>query len=324
MKQRSILFVASEADVNLPHLRHCANARRIAHQTLCLTTSRNQPCASTIIDGHGEHLLHDTLGEPIDFKRIHGVWARGWGRDMARPPPVGSFGNLAHHEWVYYASYVLDGLRHCHWVNDIAASRRNANRLTQKPLAQRFGFRVPDSLVTNVPAQAKAFLARHGRVIIKHISPGSPDSHADRALAVSLLDRGDEDLLDQVRFCPTLLQEVIDKAAEFRVTIIGDRVFCAGLESTRNEATAVDSRLWADTELTYYRAELDAGVAQRLAHMLKTVGLVYGAVDLILTPRNEWVFLEINPSGRWGFAEMSTGHAITEALIDELSGAGHA
>lgn len=324
MNPRSILFVASEADVNLPHLRHCADARRIPHQTLCLTTSRDQPCASTIIAGNGEHLLHDTLGEPVDFARIGGVWARGWGRDIARPPPVGSFGNLAYHEWVYYAAYVLDGLRHCHWVNDIDAVRRNANRLTQKPLAQRFGFRVPESLVTNVPAQAKAFLAKHGRVIIKHISPGSPDSHADRALAVSLLDRDDEAVLDHVRFCPTLLQEVIDKAVEFRVTIVGERVFCAGLESARDEATAIDSRLWSDTELTYYRAELPADVNLRLVGMMKAIGLVYGGVDLILTPANELVFLEINPSGRWGFAEMSAGHAITEAIIEELSGAGHA
>jgi glutathione synthase/RimK-type ligase-like ATP-grasp enzyme len=29
---------------------------------------------------------------------------------------------------------------------------------------------------------------------------------------------------------------------------------------------------------------------------MKALGLVYGAIDLIVTPRKEYVFLEVNPS----------------------------
>ncbi|SCF90374.1 MULTISPECIES: hypothetical protein [unclassified Streptomyces] len=54
--------------------------------------------------------------------------------------------------------------------------------------------------------------------------------------------------------------------------------------------------------------------------MLNRLGLPYGAFDFVVTPEDEWVFLEVNPSGQYGFIEVATGLSITAAIADYLEG----
>jgi glutathione synthase/RimK-type ligase-like ATP-grasp enzyme len=48
------------------------------------------------------------------------------------------------------------------------------------------------------------------------------------------------------------------------------------------------------------------------------LGLVYGAIDLILTPDGEYVFLEVNPSGEWGMLERDLNYPISDAIAHAL------
>ena len=49
------------------------------------------------------------------------------------------------------------------------------------------------------------------------------------------------------------------------------------------------------------------------------LGLVYGAIDMRLTPNGRYVFLEINPAGQWLFIENRTGQPITMSLARILA-----
>ncbi|MDQ2880748.1 MAG: hypothetical protein M3Y48_05660 [Actinomycetota bacterium] len=53
---------------------------------------------------------------------------------------------------------------------------------------------------------------------------------------------------------------------------------------------------------------------------MDSFGLVYGALDFVLTPDDEWVFLEVNPAGQYGFIEQATGAPLTAQLADLLTG----
>ncbi len=48
------------------------------------------------------------------------------------------------------------------------------------------------------------------------------------------------------------------------------------------------------------------------------LNLVYGAIDMRLTPDGEYVFLEVNPAGQWLFIEERTGQPITATLANHL------
>jgi hypothetical protein len=48
------------------------------------------------------------------------------------------------------------------------------------------------------------------------------------------------------------------------------------------------------------------------------MGLTYAALDFVVTPEGEHVFLEINPAGQWGWIERALGMPITDAILDSL------
>lgn len=48
-------------------------------------------------------------------------------------------------------------------------------------------------------------------------------------------------------------------------------------------------------------------------------GLLFSALDFVITPNDEWVFLESNASGQYAWIEDATGHRITDALADLLA-----
>ena len=55
-------------------------------------------------------------------------------------------------------------------VNRVAPMGSNFSKPYQAQLIQRYGFEVPETLITNDPELVREFRARHGRVIYKSIS----------------------------------------------------------------------------------------------------------------------------------------------------------
>ena len=64
--------------------------------------------------------------------------------------------------------------------------------------------------------------------------------------------------------------------------------------------------------------DLPMDVSKMITKLTSALDLVYGAIDMIVTPEGEHVFLEINPSGQFGFVEQSTGLPILSCLADTL------
>ncbi len=58
-----------------------------------------------------------------------------------------------------------------------------------------------------------------------------------------------------------------------------------------------------------------------ISRFMKAAGLLYGAIDFIMTPRGELVFLEVNPAGQYLWIEKLTGLPISAAIADWLCSA---
>jgi len=52
--------------------------------------------------------------------------------------------------------------------------------------------------------------------------------------------------------------------------------------------------------------------------VVEALGLCFGAIDLIVTPDDDHVFLEVNPNGQWLWIEELTGLPISHAIADLL------
>lgn len=51
---------------------------------------------------------------------------------------------------------------------------------------------------------------------------------------------------------------------------------------------------------------------------MSSLQLRQGAIDMIVTPTGEHVFLEVNPTGEWGMLEAELELPISTALADAL------
>ena len=124
-------------------------------------------------------------------------------------------------------------------------------------------------------------------------------------------------LIGRVRVTPCLFQKNIPKLFEVRTTVVGHRTFSAAIYSQENEETRHDWRR-GGTELRMEPYDLPMDVSKMITKLTSALDLVYGAIDMIVTPEGEHVFLEINPSGQFGFVEQSTGLPILSCLADAL------
>ncbi len=52
-----------------------------------------------------------------------------------------------------------------------------------------------------------------------------------------------------------------------------------------------------------------------MLRLVRELGLVTAAIDLVVTPEGDHVFLELNPSGQWAWLETGTGLPMTDALV---------
>ena len=70
----------------------------------------------------------------------------------------------------------------------------------------------------------------------------------------------------------------------------------------------------------FQRDVLPRSLEARLLRLLDRLGLNFATVDLIVTPEDRHVFLEVNAISYFGFIERSTGLPISDALADLLVG----
>ena len=64
--------------------------------------------------------------------------------------------------------------------------------------------------------------------------------------------------------------------------------------------------------------EIPDEVEDRLLELKRRLGLVFGAIDMRLTPQGDYVFLEINPAGQFMYIEAATGLPLAAAMAEEL------
>ena len=118
---------------------------------------------------------------------------------------------------------------------------------------------------------------------------------------------------EDISFTPVYLQNYIPKLFEVRITIIGENVYPIRID-TRNK---VDWR--ADYENHKYSKIICPNhIIEKCYQLLEDFSLKYGAFDFIVTPKNEWVFLEVNPNGQWLWLEQSLELDISKKIVEYL------
>ncbi|MGH8907035.1 MAG: ATP-grasp ribosomal peptide maturase [Egibacteraceae bacterium] len=206
----------------------------------------------------------------------------------------------------------------CFWLNHPNRIADAEYKPLQLQVATGCGLRVPRTLVTNVAAEARSFAeGLAGPVVYKPLSSVRTTQDGRSTALYTTLVPADDQGDPRIELTAHLFQEWVPKAHDVRVTVVRDDCFAVEVHARHSPRAVVDWR--ADyASHTYHVTRVPDGVREGVAAMLSRLGLHFGAFDFVVTPEGEWVFLEINPNGQWGWLEDAAGVPISAAIADAL------
>lgn len=201
------------------------------------------------------------------------------------------------------------------WINHPAADAAANYKPRQLAIAARSGLTTPRTVITNDPTEAQTFAKEVGRVVYKALGGGvrrTSGWHESIPTTVLTTDQID----DSVAGTAHLFQELVEKAFEVRLTVIGERMFAAAIHA-HTDATRLDWRT-DYSALTYRTIAVPDRVAAGVRRIMAELGLFFGALDFAVTPGGEWVFFEINPNGQWHWLTHHTDLPLVATMADAL------
>lgn len=259
----------------------------------------------------------------VDLSTIRVVWERRPSKPQASPLVK----EASLREWIQNESRIfLAGLwdsLDCSWVPGKPSDVRTANeKVYQLALAAQLGFRIPRTRFSNRPQDfTETYDTFDGRLVSKVIGNHIVKSKGEDFFGFThAVRRRDAANYSSIRHAPSLFQEYVPKASELRITVVGSQVFAAEIHSQATRPTRDDWRHFDLDRIPYVRHALPAHIETLCVNLVRALRLCFGAIDMILTPNGEYVFLEINPNGLWTWVESKTGLPIADAIASLLAG----
>jgi ATP-grasp ribosomal peptide maturase len=259
-----------------------------------------------------------TASREVELGEVAAVYYR-------RPTPYSArYGHLPAQQRDFAAAEARHGLggilNHLHgatYVNHPGAVTAADFKPAQLQQAAQLGLTIPPTLVTNDVEQARKFAADDGPVIYKTFRglPRGEDGHTG---AIWTQRVGADTFDDTLAVTAHLFQAEIPKTGDVRVTVVGRRVFAQQIAAPDG---ALDWRRGDWDQLLHAPIVVPAPIEAALHSYLSAFSLAFGCFDFALTSDGDhpedWVFIECNPNGQWGW--LPDAEQITAAFADILS-----
>jgi glutathione synthase/RimK-type ligase-like ATP-grasp enzyme len=202
------------------------------------------------------------------------------------------------------------------WMNHPDSNSVASSKPRNLWLASSLGLKVPQTFLSSDPIEISTWLKGQKKSVIKAISYGLIEGKNSAEMAftqrIPKSFNVDENIIPGV---PIFLQEEIEKEADIRVTIVGNKVFSAILVQ---EGDQIDWRVrGSDAKWEPYK--LPKSICNACTKLCNELQLEFAAIDLVKSISGDYFFLELNPSGQWVWIEEETGLPISDAIVDRLS-----
>lgn len=259
----------------------------------------------------GMHTVLDTGRRQLDLADVRSVWVRRPGPPGGRPPEQAAWVALECERHLWGALRTIPPDR---WMNHPDAGERHRYKVWQLHQAHAAGFDVPPTWIGNAPKSATQFVGSHAEVVMKSVSGRHPD---DPPVTIPTTPLPPEADLAAVAVSPPCLQERVAKAADIRLTVIGDDMFAC-----RITAPGVLDWRWEDpASCQWTTVPVPAPLRETVRAYMGASNLVYGAFDFAEeTTTGRLLFLECNAGGQFVFVERLAGQPIAAAIAAWLAG----
>ncbi len=267
-------------------------------------------------------LLQDDEREiSLNAKDIYSVWLRKIGTphvdksmdDLLRKGCIKESGATL--------AAFLDELDSIRWIDHRSTVLKAQNKVYQLRLAQSCGIKTPETLITNNPEEVRQFYRdMNENIISKMLTPLtiSMDGHTP-FVYTNRIGPGDLKALESLCYSPMVFQECIPSEYELRIAYVDGRLLTGAIHTGKIMKGDVDWRSQKQKKIEWEPFHVHEDFADKIRQFMKTIGLAFGALDVMVTPGGQYVFLEVNPTGEWGMLERDLDLPISDAIADALT-----
>ena len=205
---------------------------------------------------------------------------------------------------------------------DSPMKRRVAsNKIIQLEQAKKIGFQIPRYRITNNPDEAEKFVKSTNKIVYKTLSDPIIDfgENGEGMINASLVSN--EDFSEQkfnVFMAPCQFQKYIEKSYELRIHVIEEKIIAVKIDSQAQEHTKIDWRTGQDLSM-FETIEISKEIQEKVIKFIKSFGLHFGIIDMIVDKKGNYIFLELNPNGNWLFIESKIDIQISSMVAGWLS-----
>lgn len=190
------------------------------------------------------------------------------------------------------------------------------NKIYQLKVASEIGFKLPETLISNDKAALDKFLVEHNNCIIKSLNTQILFARKFLYFATNKISSKNLSQYPDMLSYPVLLQENVYKKNEFRITLVGNRIFACEMDTTN--VREVDIRGEDYKTIPHKIVELPDDFKDKIFAYARHFNLNYGAFDFIQNDKDELVFLELNQNGQYYWIEEMTGAPLTRSIGELL------
>lgn len=266
-------------------------------------------------DNHSTpHLqLFETEGKEINLSEFTSVW---WRRPQPFNLSIEVTDSISKHFALNECHSTINGawkLLNAKWMNPPIEDEVASRKAYQLMVAKSVGLIIPETLITNNPEHAKFFIKKNSDegTIYKSFTATEEAWRETRLIKEDELTK-----LNNVKYAPVIFQKYISSVADLRITIVDDKIFPAAIYISQT-SYQVDFRMTYSTSNIVVH-KLPQEIEEKLLYFMRRLHLIYGAIDMRLTPDGRYIFLEVNTAGQWLFMEEPTGLPITKSISDWL------
>ena len=204
------------------------------------------------------------------------------------------------------------------WINSPDKNDQMENKIRQLLLASKLGFQIPKTIVTNDSEQAKQLAEKHdGQLVAKALyTPLIEEPNQDFFVFTNQIDITALADDDEIRVCPIIFQKCLTPKIDYRVTVIGEKVFPVRIEYQPKQISHIDWRTVKE-QIQFTLCKLPSDLEDLCRKYVIANGLIFGAIDLIKY-EGEFFFVEINPNGEWGWLQRPHNVPIAATLCDVM------
>ncbi len=215
---------------------------------------------------------------------------------------------------IQFLYYKLCKLKHINSITDI-----DINKLIVNDIAENVCLcRTDDYFFSSKSSLFKLLKESNQKYISKVISGNCVQNFEDFDIYnyTTLLTK------DKVKtnfFFPSLVQNYIEKKYELRIFYLDGSFYSMAIFSQKDTQTNIDFRNYNDQKpnrtIPY---KLPKNIEIKLDKLMKKLDLNCGSIDMIVTPENEYIFLEVNPVGQFGMISFPCNYNLEKRIAEYL------